>query len=215
MGLKEVVPHRLGRLRRRLAARGLRPESAMALRRASLRDSSGALLAPAALSLISVTFTDSKERAKAFGVYGALAGVGGAIGLIAGGLLTQYLSWRWCLFVNTPMAIIAFSLAVPNVRESKVEGHPHYDVPGALYGDGRDAQRRVRRLPCVDGRLGLDERVAVHGLRGILAPGVLRNRKSHQRTPAAAATRSPTAFERARSSPNCSWDWGSSGCSSS
>jgi EmrB/QacA subfamily drug resistance transporter len=92
----------------------------------------GALLAPAALSLISVTFTDSRERAKAFGVYGALAGVGGAIGLIAGGLLTQYFSWRWCLFVNTPMAIIAFSLAVPNVRESKVEGHPHYDVPGAL-----------------------------------------------------------------------------------
>ncbi len=92
----------------------------------------GALLAPAALSLISVTFTDSKERAKAFGVYGALSGVGAAIGLIAGGLLTQYFSWRWCLFVNTPMAIIAFVLAIPDVRESKVEGHPHYDVPGAL-----------------------------------------------------------------------------------
>jgi MFS family permease len=79
-----------------------------------------------------VTFTDSKERAKAFGVYGALSGVGAAIGLIAGGLLTQYLSWRWCLFVNTPMALIAFTLAIPNVKESKVEGHPHYDVPGAL-----------------------------------------------------------------------------------
>src|ERR1019366_5963085 len=83
-------------------------------------------------SLISVTFTDSKERAKAFGVYGALSGVGAAIGLIAGGLLTQYLSWRWCLFVNTPMALIALFLAIPNVKESKVEGHPHYDVPGAL-----------------------------------------------------------------------------------
>jgi EmrB/QacA subfamily drug resistance transporter len=92
----------------------------------------GALLAPAALSLISVTFTDSRERATAFGVYGALSGVGAAIGLIAGGLLTQYLSWRWCLFVNTPMAIIALSLAIPNVKESKVDGHPHYDVPGAL-----------------------------------------------------------------------------------
>jgi EmrB/QacA subfamily drug resistance transporter len=92
----------------------------------------GALLAPAALSLISVTFTDSKERAKAFGVYGALSGVGAAIGLIAGGLLTQYLSWRWCLFVNTPMALLAFTLAIPDIRESKVEGHPHYDVPGAL-----------------------------------------------------------------------------------
>ena len=90
------------------------------------------MLAPAALSLISITFTDSKERAKAFGVYGALSGVGAAIGLIAGGLLTQYLSWRWCLFVNTPMAIIALFLAIPNVHESKVEGHPHYDVPGAL-----------------------------------------------------------------------------------
>lgn len=92
----------------------------------------GALLAPAALSLISVTFTDSKERAKAFAVYGALSGVGAAIGLIAGGLLTQYLSWRWCLFVNTPMALIALTLAIPNVKESKVEGHPHYDIPGAL-----------------------------------------------------------------------------------
>ncbi len=92
----------------------------------------GALLAPAALSLISVTFTDSKERAKAFGVYGALSGLGAAIGLVAGGLLTQYFSWRWCLFVNTPMAIIAFSLALPNIHESKVAGHPHYDVPGAL-----------------------------------------------------------------------------------
>jgi EmrB/QacA subfamily drug resistance transporter len=92
----------------------------------------GALLAPAALSLISVTFTDSKERARAFGVYGALSGVGAAIGLIAGGLLTQYLSWRWCLFVNTPMAIIALSLAIPELRESKVDGHPHYDVPGAM-----------------------------------------------------------------------------------
>ena len=92
----------------------------------------GALLAPAALSLISVTFTDSKERAKAFGVYGALSGVGAAIGLIAGGLLTQYFSWRWCLFVNTPMAILAFTLAIPDIKESKVEGHPHYDIPGAL-----------------------------------------------------------------------------------
>ena len=92
----------------------------------------GALLAPASLSLISVTFTDSKERARAFGVFGALSGVGAAIGLIAGGLLTQYLSWRWCLFVNTPMAMIAFALAVSNIHESKVDGHPHYDVPGAL-----------------------------------------------------------------------------------
>jgi predicted MFS family arabinose efflux permease len=92
----------------------------------------GALLAPAALSLVSVTFTDSKERAKAFAVYGAISGVGAAIGLISGGTLVQYANWRWCLFVNTPMAILAIALAIPNIRESRVTGDTKYDVPGAI-----------------------------------------------------------------------------------
>ena len=97
----------------------------------------GALLAPAALSLLSVTFTDSKERAKAFAVYGALSGVGAAIGLIMGGLLTQYANWRWCLLVNTPMAIIAIFLTRKNVRESRVtKGDTRYDVPGAITATG-------------------------------------------------------------------------------
>jgi MFS family permease len=111
---------------------GLAQNQGMLFGARALQGVFGALLAPAALALISVTFTDSKERAKAFGVDGALSGVGAAIGLIAGGLLTQYINWRWCLFVNTPMALIAFFLAIPNVRESKVEGHPKYDVPGAI-----------------------------------------------------------------------------------
>ncbi|HST81875.1 MAG TPA: MFS transporter [Kineosporiaceae bacterium] len=92
----------------------------------------GALLAPAALSLITVTFTESKERARAFGVYGAVSGGGGAIGLIAGGLLTEYSTWRWCLFVNVPIALIAVIAAIPLVRESHAEGERHYDVPGAV-----------------------------------------------------------------------------------
>jgi hypothetical protein len=97
----------------------------------------GALLAPAALSLLSVTFTDAKERAKAFAVYGALSGVGAAIGLIMGGLLTQYANWRWCLLVNTPMAIIAIFLTRKNVRESRVvQGDTRYDVPGAITATG-------------------------------------------------------------------------------
>jgi EmrB/QacA subfamily drug resistance transporter len=91
-----------------------------------------AALAPAALSLVSVTFTDSKERAKAFAVYGGLSGVGATIGLIAGGILTSYASWRWCLFVNVPMALIAVLLAIPNVRESKLAGRTKYDIPGAV-----------------------------------------------------------------------------------
>jgi len=97
----------------------------------------GALLAPAALSLLSVTFTDAKERAKAFAVYGALSGVGAAIGLIMGGLLTQYANWRWCLLVNTPMAFIAIFLTRKNVRESRVtKGDTRYDVPGAVTATG-------------------------------------------------------------------------------
>ena len=92
----------------------------------------GALLAPAALSIINVTFTVPKERAKAFGVYGAIAGGGAAIGLILGGVLTQYVSWRWCLGVNVPIAIIAVLLAIPFVHESKAEGDHSYDIPGAI-----------------------------------------------------------------------------------
>src|SRR6266498_3837518 len=68
-----------------------------------LQGAFGALLAPAALSLITVTFTDIRDRAKAFGVFGAISGVGAAIGLIMGGLLTEYTSWRWCLLVNIPI----------------------------------------------------------------------------------------------------------------
>ena len=91
-----------------------------------------AILAPAALSLISVTFTDSKERAKAFGVYGALSGGGAAIGLVLGGILTEYANWHWTLLVNVPIAIIAVILAIPFVRESRATGDTKYDIPGAI-----------------------------------------------------------------------------------
>jgi EmrB/QacA subfamily drug resistance transporter len=91
-----------------------------------------ALLAPAALAIISVTFTVPKERAKAFGVIGAISGGGAAIGLILGGALTQYTSWRWCLGVNTPIAIFAALLAIKFVRESKTDGNKTYDMPGVI-----------------------------------------------------------------------------------
>ncbi len=98
----------------------------------ALQGAFAAMLAPAALSLITVTFSAAKERAKAFAVFGAIAGGGAAIGLLAGGVLTEYASWRWCLFVNIPVAVLAVFLAVPVLRESKVEGGTHYDIPGAL-----------------------------------------------------------------------------------
>jgi len=97
-----------------------------------LQGAFGALLAPAALSLITVTFTEPKERAKAFGVFGAVSGGGAAIGLILGGALTEYASWRWCLGVNVPIAIGAALAAIPIVHESKAHGDTSYDIPGAI-----------------------------------------------------------------------------------
>ena len=98
----------------------------------ALQGGFAAMLAPAALALISVTFHEPKERAKAFGVMGAIAGGGSAIGLLLGGVLTEYLSWRWCLAVNTPIAIITALFAVREIRESRAPGDTTYDLPGAL-----------------------------------------------------------------------------------
>src|SRR5438309_1211811 len=95
-----------------------------------------AVLAPAVLSLITTTFTEAHERAKAFAVYGAISGTGAAIGLIAGGALTEYLSWRWTLLVNTPIALVVAALAVPLLKESRAEGNRHFDVPGAVVATG-------------------------------------------------------------------------------
>lgn len=102
----------------------------------ALQGAFAAMLAPAALSLIAVTFVEPRERAKAFGVYGAVAGGGGAIGLILGGLLTEYVGWRWCLFVNVPIAVAAALAALPTVRESRADGDRHYDVPGVILVTG-------------------------------------------------------------------------------
>ncbi|WP_351228700.1 MFS transporter [Streptomyces sp. NPDC002133] len=93
----------------------------------------GALLAPAALSLLAVMFTDVKERAKAFGIYGAIAGGGSAVGFILGGVLTQYLDWRWTFFVNVPFAIAAAAGAYFVVREPEGgRNHSPLDIPGVV-----------------------------------------------------------------------------------
>jgi EmrB/QacA subfamily drug resistance transporter len=98
----------------------------------ALQGGFAALMAPSALSIVTVTFVDPRERAKAFGVFGALAGGGAAIGLIVGGVLTEYASWRWCLGVNVPVALIVAGAAVPLVHESRAHGDTRYDIPGAL-----------------------------------------------------------------------------------
>src|SRR5262249_42973263 len=90
----------------------------------------GALLAPAALSILSTTFSDPKERGKAFGVYGAIVGAGGAIGLVLGGVLTEYLDWRWCLYVNLIFAGLAATGAMTLLRRQPARGRPRLDLPG-------------------------------------------------------------------------------------
>ncbi|MEV0694654.1 MFS transporter [Streptomyces sp. NPDC050388] len=93
----------------------------------------GALLAPAALSLLAVMFTDGRERAKAFGIYGAIAGGGGAVGLILGGFLTEYLDWRWTFFVNIPFAVVAAVGAYFVIREPKGgRNRSPLDIPGVV-----------------------------------------------------------------------------------
>src|SRR6516164_3137041 len=90
----------------------------------------GALLAPAALSILSTTFSDPAERGKAFGVYGAIVGAGGAIGLVLGGILTEYLSWRWCLYVNLFFAGLAVTGAVLLFKHQRARTRTRLDLPG-------------------------------------------------------------------------------------
>ena len=110
---------------------GLAQDPAMLFGARALQGAFAAVMAPASLSLLTVTFTDPKERSRAFGVYGAVAGGGAAIGLVLGGLLTQYASWRWTLLINTPIAVVAAVMALRVVNESRAEGDRHYDIPGA------------------------------------------------------------------------------------
>jgi EmrB/QacA subfamily drug resistance transporter len=91
-----------------------------------------ALLSPAALSLVTVLFAEGSERNKAMGVWGAVAGSGGAVGVLLGGMLTEWAGWEWVLFVNVPIGIAAAMLAPRLLPESRNEGERHFDIAGAV-----------------------------------------------------------------------------------
>jgi MFS family permease len=98
----------------------------------ALQGAFAAIMAPAALSLLTVAFTEPKERARAFAVYGGIAGGGAAIGLILGGFLTEFASWRWTLLINVPIAIVAAVAAFRYITESRASSTHGYDIPGAV-----------------------------------------------------------------------------------
>lgn len=106
------------------------PELVYAAR--AIQGAFGAVLAPVVLSILTATFTDPAGRAKAFAVWGAVGGLGGSLGLILGGVLTEYASWRWTLLVNTPATLLVAIGAYFVIRESKVAGHKKYDIPGTM-----------------------------------------------------------------------------------
>jgi len=106
------------------------PELVYAAR--GLQGAFAAVLAPVVLSILTATFTEPAARAKAFAVWGAVGGLGASVGLIAGGVLTEYASWRWTLLVNTPVTIAIAVAAFFIIRESRIVGHKKYDIPGTL-----------------------------------------------------------------------------------
>jgi EmrB/QacA subfamily drug resistance transporter len=98
----------------------------------ALQGAFAALLAPTALSLLTTTFSDPGERGRAFGVFGSVAISGAAVGLLLGGALTEYLSWRWCLFVNLAFAIPAAAAALALLAPGAAAVKPRIDVPGTV-----------------------------------------------------------------------------------
>jgi EmrB/QacA subfamily drug resistance transporter len=114
------------------AAGGAAPDFAVLAAARALQGVFGALLAPSALTLLATTFTDPKDRGKAFAVFGAIAGGGGAVGLLLGGILTSYFSWRWCLYVNLVFAAIAVVGALVFVTNPPRGPRSRIDVPGVI-----------------------------------------------------------------------------------
>jgi EmrB/QacA subfamily drug resistance transporter len=112
---------------------GLATGEAMLIAGRAVQGLGGAIISPAALSIVSATFTEGAERNKALGIWGALGGSGAAVGVLLGGVLTKYAGWEWIFFVNVPVGALVFAVAPRIIRESRVDAaERHYDPFGAV-----------------------------------------------------------------------------------
>ena len=132
LGRRRVFIAGLDPLRRRLAARRPSASEGQLIAARALQGLGAAILSPAALSILTTTFAEGAERNRALGVWGAVAGSGGAVGVLLGGVLTEYLGWEWVLFVNVPIALFAAAMTPRLLPESREAGVRHYDVAGAV-----------------------------------------------------------------------------------
>ncbi|MBJ7470089.1 MAG: MFS transporter [Solirubrobacteraceae bacterium] len=114
---------------------GLAQSEAQLVGARALQGLGGALLSPAALSIITTEF-QGPDRAKAMSVWGAIAGLGAALGLLLGGVLVKFTSWEWIFFVNVPVGVLVIAAAVSQIRESRAEDAPALDVVGAITATG-------------------------------------------------------------------------------
>src|SRR5437588_786548 len=146
---------------------GAAPNFATLVAARALQGAFAALLAPTALSLLAVSFTQPRERATAFAVYGSIAGSGAAIGLLLGGALTQYLAWRWCLYVNIPIAVMAgiggwLVLPAGSGRAKAALGFPCVVLAAGRLVAHRQPLDALRGAACADGS-GRRRRGCGHG----------------------------------------------------
>ena len=178
---------------------GLASSGEMLIGARALQGFGGALVSPAALSIITTTFSEGEQRTKALAVWGAIAAGGAAVGLLLGGVLTEFLSWEWVFFVNVPIGIAVVIAAFRLVPESRVEGQVrHFDVAGATTvtvgaDRARLRDRQVDRLG-----LGLGEHPRTARRRGRAARRVRRDRAPLGRAAGAARpVPAPLAGDRA------------------
>ncbi|MFF8901075.1 DHA2 family efflux MFS transporter permease subunit [Streptomyces lydicus] len=118
------------------AAGGAAPTAAILVGSRAAQGLFAALLIPATLAMLTTTFTEPRERAKAFGVFSSVAAAGGALGLLCGGVITQYLNWRWCLYVNVPIGVLVAVGAWLLLPGLPAQRGVRIDVPGAVLSSG-------------------------------------------------------------------------------